>query len=453
MTPTLLHSRMSSPKVVWQLGQLFLGRKKNYCLDSFLYSSVASVKNGGCLKVTSYATSFGVYQGITASHDNEDVYMVNSYPPDFYTQHYLTNKHHQLYRSLYDRGYFYHLMIVGSLLQSFSLFMLSLSKPDQYSQIFLAQGLGSGMAAGLMFVPSTAVIAHYFRCKRMLVLTFVALGSSLGATIHPIMLNNLLNGPLGFANGVRASAGLIGTLLLIACLCTRTRLGPTTTPVNYIAAARKCIRDVPFILLIAGGFIFQIGFYHPMFFFQLDTIKHSISATFSFYPVGSSAMQVLVILNVSNSVGRVTSGFIATFTGVPNLTIVATVSCGVINLGLIGLSNLASVAVLAVIYGYFAGLFTAIWIPLMADLSPDLSELGARMGICFCLSAFTNPHALTAGFGILIDTNPHTWWIPALFSGVIALAGSMIYITMRLMLFKGRPQGRGAQLEVLEGCP
>jgi MFS family permease len=385
-----------------------------------------------------YATSFGVYQ-------------------DFYTQHYLTKQTSSAISwigslnmflltavglvsgSLYDRGYFYHLMIVGSLLQSFSLFMLSLSKPDQYYQIFLAQGIGSGIAAGLMFVPSTAVIAHYFRRKRTLVLTFVASGSSLGATIHPIMLNNLLNGPLGFSNGVRASAGLVSVLLLIACLCMRTRLDPPTTPVNYIVAARKCIRDVPFVLMIAGACLFQIGFYYPMFFLQLDSIKHGLSVTFSFYS--------LVILNASNCVGRVSSGFIAAFTGVPNLTIVATISCGVLNLGLIGLSSLASTTVLGVIYGYFAGLYIGAWVPLMADLTPDLSELGARMGICFCMS----------GFGILIGTpisgalltSNYIWWIPALFSGIIALTGSMMYIIMRLMLSKYRPKER-AQLEVSE---
>ncbi|KAG2152588.1 major facilitator superfamily domain-containing protein [Suillus bovinus] len=354
-----------------------------------------------------YATAFGVYQ-------------------DFYTQHYLTKETSSsiswigslnmflvtsvglLSGSLYDRGYFYHLMIVGSLLQSFCLFMLSLAKPDQYYQIFLAQGLGSGIAAGLMFVPSTAVVSHYFRRKRTLVLTFVASGSSLGATIHPIMLNNLLNGPLGFANAVRASAGLISGLLLIACLCMRTRLDPPTTPVNYIVAAKKCIRDVPFSLMIAGGFLFQTGFYYPMFFFQLDTIKHGIGATFSFYS--------LVVLNASNCVGRVTSGFIAALTGVPNVTIVATVSCSILNLGLIGLSNLGSAIALGVLYGYFAGLYIGAWVPLMADLTPDLSELGARMGICFCLSGFGSLIG-TPISGALLTSN-YTWWIPALFSGV-----------------------------------
>ncbi|KAG1731102.1 major facilitator superfamily domain-containing protein [Suillus paluster] len=390
-----------------------------------------------------YSTSFGVYQ-------------------DFYAQHYLTNQTTSAISwigslnaflvtgvglvsgSLYDRGYFYHLVIAGSLLQSFSLFMLSLSKPNQYYQIFLAQGLGSGIATGLMFVPSTAVIAHYFRRKRTLVLTFVASGSSLGATIHPIMLNNLLSGPLGFANAIRASAGLVSALLLIACLCMRTRLDPPTTTVNYTAAARKCIRDIPFILMIAGGFFFQIGLYYPMFFLQLDSIKHGISVTFSFYS--------LVILNVSNCAGRVTSGFIAAYTGVPNLTIVATISCGVLNLGLIGLRNLADVVVLGVLYGYFAGLYIGVWVPLMANLTPDLSELGARMGICFFMSGFGTLIG-TPISGALLTSN-YTWWIPSLFSGVIALVGSMMYIIMRLMLSDGRSKKRhSSRLEVLESHP
>jgi MFS family permease len=146
--------------------------------------------------------------------------------------------------------------------------MLSFAKPDQYYQvtlagfltvsfsntvqIFLTQGLGSGIALGLLYIPSLAVVSHYFKRKRTLVMTFVILGSSLGAIIHPIMLNNILNGHLGFANGVRASAGLVSALLLIACLCMRTRLDPPTIPVNYITAARKCLRDVPFLFALAG---------------------------------------------------------------------------------------------------------------------------------------------------------------------------------------------------------
>lgn len=83
-------------------------------------------------------------------------------------------------------------------------------------------------------------------------MSFVTLGSSLGAIVHPIMLNNLLNGRAGFAGGVRASAALVSGLLLIACLCMRTRLDPPATKVDYLAAAKKSFRDVPLMFMIAG---------------------------------------------------------------------------------------------------------------------------------------------------------------------------------------------------------
>ncbi|KAG1902716.1 MFS general substrate transporter [Suillus fuscotomentosus] len=369
-----------------------------------------------------YTASFGVYE-------------------DFYTRHYLTNETSFaissigsltgflgsaggiISGSLYDRGYFYHLVITGSLLQSFSLFMLSLAKPHQYFQIILTQGLGSGIAVGLLHVPGLAVVSHHFRQKRTLVMTFVTLGSSSGSLVYPIMLNNLLNGHLGFANGVRASAGLTSMLLLIACLCVRTRLDPPTTPVNYIATARKCFRYVPFLFAISGAFIFKIGFYYPTYFLQLDSIKHGINITFSFY--------TLAILNASSCAGRITSGYIAAFTGVLNLTMIAAISCGSVILGMMGLRTLASVAILGAFYGYFSGVYTAMEGPLVATLARNPSELGGWMGIYFFLDAFGSLLGPPI-FGVLF-TSHFIWWKPALFAGIASLTGGAMYAFMRLV--------------------
>jgi len=41
------------------------------------------------------------------------------------------------------------------------------------------------------------------------------------------------------------------------------------------------------------GFLFQMGLYYPLFFFQLDSIKHGVGVTFSFYSVRSSILQVI----------------------------------------------------------------------------------------------------------------------------------------------------------------
>ncbi|KAG0698068.1 mycorrhiza-upregulated monocarboxylate permease [Suillus ampliporus] len=111
-----------------------------------------------------YVSSFGVYQ-------------------DFYLRIYLTNQSPSaiswigslnsflianltlISGLLYDRGWFYQLMIAGSLIQSLSLFMLSFAQPGQFYFIFIAQGVLSGIGMGLTYGPSMAVISQYFLQK------------------------------------------------------------------------------------------------------------------------------------------------------------------------------------------------------------------------------------------------------------------------------------------------
>lgn len=231
-----------------------------------------------------YTISFGVYQ-------------------DFYARTYITNQSPStiawigsvnaflfeicglISGQLYDRGYCRQLVIGASLLQVISLFMLSLAKPDQYYQVFLSQGIGSGCAAGLLYIPTMAVVSQYFRKRRELVMTFVASGACLGAVVHPIMLNNTLNGRIGFANGVRASAALVSGLLFLACFLIKPRFPPSKASTTFLATAKKCAHDPAYIFGTAGLTIFAIGFYYPLFYLQLDSAMHGLSKTFSFYSV------------------------------------------------------------------------------------------------------------------------------------------------------------------------
>jgi hypothetical protein len=61
-------------------------------------------------------------------------------------------------------------MITGSVLFSFCLFMLSITKEGQFYQIFLTQGVGLGLAVGLLYVPALGVISQYFLRRRPFVL-------------------------------------------------------------------------------------------------------------------------------------------------------------------------------------------------------------------------------------------------------------------------------------------
>ncbi|KAF7350239.1 MFS general substrate transporter [Mycena venus] len=275
---------------------------------------------------------------------------------DFYTRYYLTQSSSSaiswigsvnaftlvsgglLSGRLFDRGYFSLLVWGGSVLQCFSLFMLSLCKQERFYQIFLAQGLGLGIGGGMIYISSVAVVSHYFQQRRALAMTFVASGSSLGAVVHPIMLNNTFQ-RLGFGNAVRASAGLMSGLLLIACLLMRPRLPPANSHPPFWKALPRFARDTPYVLAVLGISTYSCGSYFPLFFLQLDAIKHGISQTFSFYSPAAAVGATLILC-------------------------------------MIALQSIASVVVIAVIYGYCAGIFVTLMAPVFATLTDDMGELG-----------------------------------------------------------------------------
>ncbi|OAX33371.1 MFS general substrate transporter [Rhizopogon vinicolor AM-OR11-026] len=372
-----------------------------------------------------YIMSFGVYQ-------------------DFYTRIYLSNYSPSaiswigalasflgvnialISGPLYDRGWFYHLMVVGSLIQSLSLFMLSLVKPGQFYLILLVQGVLPGIATGLIYAPSMAVISQHFSKRRTVAMSIVASGVPFGAVIHPIMLNHLLNGHVGFSRGVLASAGFVSILLLISCLSMRTKAPPVPSGANYRTVARKCSRDVLFMLMTVASTLLQLGFYFPGFYLQLDSVKHGIDVNFSFYS--------LVIMNAASFVGRCTAGIIVLYTGVLNLTIISAVVCSGLIISMIALSDIASVIGIGVIYGYFSGIYIALFLPLATLMTPDLSELGARIGIFLTFCSFSG--LLSGPISGALLSSQYRWLIPTLFSGFMALVGSLFYVVMRLIMYR-----------------
>ncbi|KAG1733995.1 major facilitator superfamily domain-containing protein [Suillus lakei] len=352
-----------------------------------------------------YISSFGVYQDFYTR-----IYLRDQ-PPSAISwigalTSFLADNVTLISGPLYDRGWFYQLMIVGTALQSLSLFTLSLAKPGQFYLIFMVQGVLSGIGMGLTYGPCMAVISQHFSKRRTLVMSLVTSGTPLGAIIHPMMLNHLFHDTVGFTGGVRASAGFVSALLLIACLSMRTRaLSESTPTARYSAVARKCSREVPFILMTAGFVLCQIGFYFPVFYLQLDSIKHGIDVHFSFYS--------LVILNAAAVLGRCTAGTLAAYTGLLNLSIAATTACGALIISMISLGQMSSVIAIGVTYGYASGVYLATMVPLVTMLTPDLSELGARMGIYFAFICFSGGPIS----GALLSSQ-YKWLIPSLFNGV-----------------------------------
>ncbi|KAG0693430.1 hypothetical protein DFH29DRAFT_964092, partial [Suillus ampliporus] len=179
-------------------------------------------------------------------------------------------------------------------------------------------------------------------------------------------------------------------------------LSTSTPTASYSVVARKCSRDLPFILMTSG----YLGCFFPVFYLQLDSIKHGIDLHFSFY--------TLVIMNAANVIGRCTARNNCLYTGLINLTI----ACAV--------SKISSVIAICIAYGYVYGVFVAALVPLMTLLT-------ARIGLCFAftVSICVEPMFLGAPISGASLSSHYRWWIPSLFSGLICLAGSSILVVMR----------------------
>ncbi|KAF9485187.1 MFS general substrate transporter [Pholiota conissans] len=397
-----------------------------------------------------YTTAFGVYQGgfLLFVFQFQIRPLTHISPADYYTRVHITNTSSSaiswigsinafilivsgLYAGpLFDRGYFYYLLYGGAFLTSFSLFMLSLTQPNHFYQNLLTHGIGLGLGGGMLYVPSIAIISQYFHKKRTLAMTFVASGSSLGAVIHPIMLNNLFTSHLGFQGSVRASAGLVTGVLVVACILLRPRFIPKSNvpkPPMW-KLARKFYSEWGYTAMSLGGFFFTIGFYFPVFYLQLDSIKHGRSERFSFY--------VLVILNGCSFLGRLAPGLFIHSIGVVKMIVISASFCSALIFAMIGLSSLPSIVTIAILYGFFSGIFVTLQAPLVAVLTNDMSELGARMGVaftCVALGALVGPPI----HGALL-TEHFIWWRPGLESGIMALTGTVAYTSILFATRKGQ---------------
>lgn len=327
---------------------------------------------------------------------------------------------------LYDRGYFYHLLYGGSFLTSFSLFMLSLTKPNHLYQNLLAQGIGLGLAGGMMYIPSVAVLSLYFRKNRALAMTFASSGSFFGAVVHPLMLSNLFPSRLGFGGTTRASAGMVTVALLIACMLMRPQLPPPIKRPSIVNLVRKFYKDWPYMAMSVGILFYTVGFYFPLFYLQLDATQHGISKSLAF--------NMLVVMNASSLLGSLSPGFFAHSLGVVNMLVTACFCCTILIFAMVGLTNIPSFVAIAVLYGYFVGIYITLLAPVISFLTIDVSEFGSCMGMIFtfnAIGALIGPPI----HGSLLSTD-FIWWRPAVVSGMFALIGTSLFAALPFFMKK-----------------
>ena len=64
----------------------------------------------------------------------------------------------------------------------------------------------------------------------------------------------------------------------------------------------------------------------------------------------------LVIMNAASLAGRISPGFFARSLGVVHMTVASTICCSVLIFSMVAIENATSVVVIAILYGYAAGI-------------------------------------------------------------------------------------------------
>ncbi|KAF7341102.1 MFS general substrate transporter [Mycena venus] len=382
-----------------------------------------------------YLYSFGVYEGHSHSYfEAGDRFKLF---PDYYVLEYLNNHtpssiawigSFQLMMpfalgivsgKLFDSGYFHAMEIIGCVLFTVSLFMLSLAKPLHYYQIFLSQGVGMGLGAGILFVPTVSITSHHFSKRRSLATGVVLSGISAGATVFPILLNHYIP-KIGFASTVRASGYVVIGTLAVGNALMRTRPRPPRATPDI----KSFFKDGAYLWAILGTLLSSTGVYLPVIYIQLFAVQHSVGSNLAFYSIA--------IMNGTSAFGRIAANYLADIHGPFYLHVVCTLITSGTIWAVLGIHNSVTLVLVSTLYGIFSGAWLALSIACLASLAHNPEEVGARTGIALALGSFGALGAAPIQGALL--TRDFFWIRPVAFSASIMVASACCFVGMTVLL-------------------
>ncbi|KAK1458664.1 major facilitator superfamily transporter, partial [Colletotrichum cuscutae] len=313
-----------------------------------------------------YPSSYGVYQlyyTTTLSLPSSQASWIGS------IQIFLTFGICALSGRLADAGYTRHAVIVGLFMAVMGTFLTSFC--HAYWQIFLAQGLCTGLGMGIMFMPGITILGSYFKRRKTLALSIVTTGTGLGSVTFPILLNYTMP-HVGFAWAVRCQALMMLILGVIAIALMRPRLAPRKKGPLIEWGAFK---ERSYTCFAIGSFFVFLSLYFSLFYMNVFA-REVIGLSFT------ESVSLLLILNSSGIPSRVLSGFIAgRYLGSINMFIISNVVVSGMYFAWIGVDTSPGLYVLSVFFGIANGFVQGVFTPALASLTVDPTKMGARFGM------------------------------------------------------------------------
>lgn len=326
---------------------------------------------------------------------------------------------------MFDIGYFKTPLLSASILLVLATFLIS--ECSQYWHFLFCQGFVIGLSCGMVFGPSMGIVGHWFRRRRGIAVGLMSTGASVGGTVFPVIAHELID-VVGFPWTMR----IIGCILIlglgIANLTMKRRLPPVNASGGMLNL--KAFRSMPYTIWCVSGFIAMLGLYTVLIYISVSATAYGVSTDVAFYLVS--------IANASSGVGRLVSGICVDRYGALNYFGPMTIIAGAVTYAWPFARSLASMIVVAVIYGFTSGAHVTSAVDPIYGFG-DISDVGRRTGTAFSIAAL----GAVAGPPISGAINASTKGFEAVgyYAGsVIMLAVILLYVARYLAL--GTLRGR-----------
>ena len=318
-----------------------------------------------------------------------------------------------------DGGFFKVSFIIGSALQLIGIFTTSVC--TQYWQLFLAQGVCTGIGNGLVFVPSMSLASVYFMKNRSLAIAFCSTGSATGGLVFPAMAERLLP-RVGFGWTVRAIGFVMLSAIIPCAIFLRPRLPPRKSgPVVEWSA----FREKPYALFSAAGFFLFWGIYVGFYFVgSFGKAELGVSQ--------STAINLLLTMNGVGLPGRLIPNFYADkVLGPLNAFIPFAAIAALLLYCWMAVTSLTGLWAFAAFYGLFAAGIQSLFPATSTSLTTDPKRTGVRMGMVFSVASFA---ALTGPpiAGALVSIGEGRYVYAQIFAGSSMVVGCANLIAARV---------------------
>lgn len=113
--------------------------------------------------------------------------------------------------------------------------------------------------------------------------------------------------------------------------------------------------------------------------------------------------------------------------------------CAALTYSLIAVNSLAGVIVVALLYGFFSGVFIALPPVCFVALTADKSKVGTRMGMGFAFLGFGVLSGGPAGGSVLGTGLAHDNWVRLwTYGGTMTVASGILMLGLRIWLTRGK---------------